>query len=67
MKVSRIAGAFATVDVVTCDLTRDPRSEDYVATAHHSGFFPKRCGAVLSLPVFQNERPPSMSTVRALK
>ncbi len=29
LKVARIPLAAATVDVVVCDLTRDPRSEDY--------------------------------------
>lgn len=59
LKVERVAYAAATVDVVVCDLSRDPRSEDYasavdrVATldtldersrvAHRSGFFPARC------------------------
>ena len=54
LKVARIAWAFATVDVVVCDLTRDPRSEDY-------------CSAAEDDRTAQNDRPPSMSTVRALK
>ena len=75
LKVSRIAGVFATVDVVVCDLSRDPRSEDYIPpTAQGSGFFPARRAARGSglflaplVKVDQNERPPSTSTVRALK
>jgi len=43
----------ATIDVVVCDLSRDPRSEDYIAAGE------------LDQP--QNERPPSTSIVRALK
>lgn len=55
LKVARVAYAAATVDVVVCDLSRDPRSEDYVSpvaraaspderghVAHRSGFFPAR-------------------------
>ena len=30
LQVSRIATSAATVDVVVCDLSRDPRSESYV-------------------------------------
>ena len=64
LKVARVAYAAATVDVVVCDLTRDPRSESFVPfvppTPHLA-----RCGVVVDL--FQNERPPSTSIVRALK
>ncbi len=55
LKVSRVAYAAATVDVVLCDLTRDPRSESFVETApHRSGFDqllgpPARCGVVVDL------------------
>jgi hypothetical protein len=74
LKVARLAFSAATVDVVVCDLTRDPRSEDYrpspypatrstpAKAVHRSGFYPARC---TSSP--QNERPPSTSIVRALK
>ena len=72
LKVSRVAYAAATVDVVLCDLSRDPRSESFIDTAAHRagsglpGSIPlARCGVVVSL--FQNERPPSTSIVRALK
>jgi hypothetical protein len=66
LKVSRVAYAAATVDVVLCDLTRDPRSESFVETApHRAGLGLARCGVVVDL--FQNERPPSTSIVRALK
>src|SRR5690349_4405474 len=67
LKVSKVAYAAATVDIVVCDLSRDPRSESFVErpAPHRSGFIPKRCGAVVSL--FQNESPPSTSIVRALK
>lgn len=83
LKVERVAYAAATVDVVVCDLSRDPRSEDYasavnrVATlherahvAHRSGFFPARCAprfGAFAVVVGQNDRPPSTSIVRALK
>lgn len=33
LKVERVATFAATVDVVVCDLSRDPRSEDYVPRA----------------------------------
>lgn len=49
LTVTRVACVGATVDVVLCDLSRDPRSETYTAARD------------------QNERPPSTSTVRALK
>ncbi len=66
LKVARIAWSFATVDVVVCDLTRDPRSEDYVPTERARA--PKRSGLFLArCSVDQNESPPSTSTVRALK
>src|SRR4051812_22785607 len=67
LKVSKVAYSAATVDVVLCDLSRDPRSESYVErpAPHQSGFVPKRCGAVAK--VAQNESPPSTSIVRALK
>ena len=74
LRVARVAYGVATVDVVVCDLSRDPRSEDYMPrTAHRSGFFPAQCvpegirslGLVRSAA--QNDNPPSTSTVRALK
>ena len=72
LKVSRIAWSFATVDVVVCDLTRDPRSETYLprpagprkSARRASGLFLARCAAH---ELDQNESPPSTSTVRALK
>jgi hypothetical protein len=45
----------ATVDVVTCDLSRDPRSEEWMPAA--------RAGTARR----QNDIPPSTSIVRALK
>lgn len=45
----------ATVDLVVCDLSRDPRSEDYRTDDQDETARP------------QNERPPSTSIVRALK
>jgi hypothetical protein len=58
LKVERVAYAAATVDVVVCDLSRDPRSEDHAPVtvrdgqlaarrqaAHRSGFFPARARA----------------------
>lgn len=57
LRVSRKAVPLvaATVDVVTCDLSRDPRSEDCALDGP--------CESTGS----QNERPPSTSIVRALK
>jgi len=40
LKVAQVAWPAATVDVVMCDLSRDPRSEDYA---------PERVGNVSSL------------------
>ena len=58
LKVERVAYAAATVDVVVCDLSCDPRSEDHAPVtvrdgslgaraqaAHRSGFFPARARA----------------------
>jgi hypothetical protein len=56
LKVERVSYAAATVDVVLCDLSRDPRSESYPSTP-----------ASKLRNDLQNERPPSTSTVRALK
>ncbi len=58
LRVSRKAVPLvaATVDVVMCDLSRDPRSEDYALD-----------GPCESTTGPQNERPPSTSIVRALK
>jgi hypothetical protein len=62
--------ASAVVDVVVCDLSRDPRSESFRL---HVVRDPLQ-SACKSMPVGndrngspQNERPPSTSTVRALK
>ena len=75
MAVERVACGAATIDVVTCDLTRDPRSEDYVPGARRrvmrSGRFPKRCiapvpyGANVVVP--KEEPPPSTSFIRGIK
>lgn len=64
--VSRVAFSAATLDVVVCDLTRDPRSEDYVPRAAlRSGFFPARCTTSgRAKRVDQNEQPPATSAVR---
>jgi hypothetical protein len=70
LRVARVAYFGATVDVVVCDLSRDPRSEDFVPRpAHRSGFYPARCvpQGVRSLAVAQKDSPPSTSMVRALK
>ena len=78
LEVSRVALSAATVDVVVCDLSNDPRSEDFAPITLRSGrppdprtqrvlrsgFFPV---AGASQAANQNERPPSTSTVRALK
>ncbi len=55
LKVTRIPWPAATIDLVVCDLTRDPRSEGYMPDDARSA------------TVAQNERPPSTSIVRALK
>lgn len=57
LRVSRksIPLVAATVDIVVCDLSRDPRSEDYTSDDQDEPAGP------------QNERPPSTSIVRALK
>ena len=44
----------ATVDLVVCDLTRDPRSEEHVADAQRDGEEP------------QTVRQPAMTNIRAL-
>jgi len=55
LRVARVPAVpvAATVDLVVCDLSRDPRSESYTTDRAEDG------------P--QNERPPSTSIVRALK
>ncbi len=53
LKVAQLPISGATVDVVLCDLSRDPRSESYIAKEARDDD--------------QNESPPSTSTVRALK
>jgi len=53
LRVTKVSAFAATVDLVVCDLTRDPRSESYIAPAARQ--------------VVQNDRPPSTSIVRALK
>ena len=45
----------ATIDIVVCDLSRDPRSEDYTPEDQRE------------VRPAQNDRPPSTSIVRALK
>jgi hypothetical protein len=57
LQVAQLPIAAATVDVVVCDLTRDPRSESYMPRPL------AKCAVLLD----QNESPPSTSTVRALK
>ena len=53
LRVARVPRAAMTVEVVMCDLTRDPRSESYIPEEERGR------------P--QNESPPSTSIVRALK
>lgn len=62
LKVTRIPWVSATVDVVTCDLSRDPRSECYGPPGEEAN-----SQGVAQEDVAQNERPPSTSIVRALK
>ena len=70
LKVAQVAIFAATVDTVVCDLSRDPRSETYIAPAAEDGVR-KKSGAhlILCCAVDQNESesPPSTSTIRALK
>lgn len=56
LRVARVSVplASATIDVVVCDLTRDPRSEEYVADEQRDGGAP------------QTVRQPAMSNIRAL-
>jgi len=69
LKVAQLAIFAATVDVVVCDLSRDPRSESYTPprTPSRSGFMPAQRGELARCGTDQNESPPSTSTVRALK
>jgi hypothetical protein len=58
LNVERIATFAATVDVVMCDLTRDPRSESYIARRDkRSGLWAKQAPGISE---------PAASTVRAL-
>lgn len=77
LKVAQLPICAATVDVVLCDLSRDPRSESYIPNAtktpRRSGLWPARLGVlakcrdeIVPRPD-QNESPPSTSTVLALK
>lgn len=67
LRMTQVPTSAATVDVVTCDLTKDPRSESFVArrSAKRSGRWARPRSA--SDAGDQNECPPSTSTVRALK
>jgi hypothetical protein len=73
LNVSRVPTGAATVDIVVCDLTRDPRSEAYIPVGpapERSGFFPAQRTPLAKCevePNDQNESPPSTSTVLALK
>ncbi|MDB4943327.1 MAG: hypothetical protein JWP97_2861 [Labilithrix sp.] len=62
LHVAQIATCAATVDIVVCDLTRDPRSESYVPRrpAKRSGLWTLERSA-------SSEQPPSTSTIQALK
>jgi len=64
LKVAQLPISAATVDVVLCDLSRDPRSESYIPKEART---PLRAGLWLAHQPDQNESPPSTSTVRALK
>jgi hypothetical protein len=61
LQIARVAFGAATVDIVVCDLSRDPRSESYIAPRipNESGSWPSQRP--------QNDSPPSTSTVLALK
>ena len=53
LKVAKVAYGFAMLDVVVCDLTRDPRSESYVARERPDAE--------------RGTCPPALANVRALK
>lgn len=69
----KLSRASVTIDLVTADLTRDPRSEDFIArerdaaprgrAAKHTKRGPKKAAPSYLHMV----KPPSTSTVRALK
>ncbi len=93
LQVAQLPICAATVDIVMCDLSRDPRSESYISshtaiggapsretrepsqarersrTPRHSGLWTKDHDALAKCVdgPSQNERPPSTSTVLALK
>jgi hypothetical protein len=73
LKVTQLPIFAATVDVVVCDLSRDPRSESYIPQSPRapmrSGSWPAQHGALAKCggDADQNESPPSTSTVLALK
>ena len=56
LRVARVPATLvsATIDIVVCDLTRDPRSEQYVPDDQRDGGAP------------QTVRQPAMSNIRAL-
>jgi hypothetical protein len=56
LRVARVSVPLvsATIDIVVCDQTRDPRSEDYVADDQRDGEPP------------QTVRQPAMTNIRAL-
>ncbi len=58
LQVAQLPICAATVDVVLCDLSRDPRSESYIPNVTRDKVVPD---------ADQKESPPSTSTVRALK
>jgi hypothetical protein len=58
LRVARVAAPpiSVTVDLVVCDLSRDPRSEEYRPDVQDDGSAPQT-----------ERRPPSLSIVRALR
>ncbi len=77
LQVAQLPICAATVDVVLCDLSRDPRSESYIPNVtrapQRSGLWPAhhdalaKCRDEIVPDADQKESPPSTSTVRALK
>ena len=68
LRTTRIPSGGATVDVVVCDLSQDPRSEDFrPRPAARVAILPPPRRARPRVELAQNDMPPSTSTVRALK
>jgi hypothetical protein len=66
LKVSQIAWPAATIDVVVCDLSRDPRSEDYLPrTSPAAAGSPDRAALGVLLPPVKAGPPEGPCAVRS--